>query len=101
MRRSLERIYRKHRQGMYSLALSITRRPQAAEDAVQEAFVKLWRLGPAPRGDPVAYTYAAVRNAANDGFADQAASASILSSFSLTPLAQPCHRGIVIERASR
>ncbi len=32
---------------------------------------------------------------------DQAASDSIFSNFSLAPLAQPCHRGIVIERDSR
>jgi hypothetical protein len=41
------------------------------------------------------------RHVNSDGFAAQAASAIILSSFSLAPFAQPCQRGIVIDRASR
>ena len=39
--------------------------------------------------------------AGSGGWADQAASLSILSSFSLAPFAQPCQRGIVVERPSR
>ena len=66
MRRTLERIYRQHRQGLYSLALSITRRPELAEEAVQEAFVRLWRSKAEPSGEPVAYVHAAVRNTAID-----------------------------------
>jgi len=64
MRASLERIYRRHRQGLYTLSLSITRCPSRAEDAVQEAFARLWKSGARPHGDPVAYVFAAVRNAA-------------------------------------
>jgi len=41
------------------------------------------------------------RGSNNAGLANQAASVSILSSFSLAPFAQPCQRGMVIERASR
>lgn len=65
MRRTLESIYRCHRQGLYTLALSITRQDGRAEDAVQEAFARLWRSNRRPR-DPVAYVFAAVRNAALD-----------------------------------
>lgn len=67
MRRELEEIYAEHRQGLYTLAISITRCAAAAEDAVQEAFARLWRSGCAPAGkDPVPYVFAAVRNAALD-----------------------------------
>jgi RNA polymerase sigma-70 factor (ECF subfamily) len=62
----LERIYTDHRQGLYSLALTITRAADAAEDAVHEAFVRLCRNGQTASGDPVAYVFAAVRNAAID-----------------------------------
>ena len=64
MRASLEKIYRRHRQGLYTLALSITRRPSEAEDTVQEAFARLWKSGACPQGDVVAYVFAAVRNVA-------------------------------------
>ena len=62
----LERLYTEHRQGLYSLALTITRSADAAEDAVHEAFVRLCRSGQQTSGDPVAYVFAAVRNAAID-----------------------------------
>ena len=65
---TIEAIYRRHRQGLYTLALSIAGRPEAAEDAVHDAVVRLCRPGaPRPRGDAVAYVFAAVRNAAVDG----------------------------------
>ena len=66
MRTALEGIYRQYRQGLYSLALSITREPLQAEDAVQEAFARLWRRDRPPVSDPVAYVFATVRNAAVD-----------------------------------
>ena len=66
MQGNLERIYREHRQGLYTLALAITRSPDQAEDAVHDAFVRLWRSGIEPAGDRVAYVFAAVRNAAFD-----------------------------------
>lgn len=65
-RRELEKTYLEHRQGLYTLALSITRHPEAAEDAVHEAFLRLCRRDAAPRGDAVAYVFAAVRNSAAD-----------------------------------
>jgi len=63
---SLERIYQQHRQGLYTLALAVTRRPDQAEDAVHEAFVRLCRTARKADGDPTAYVFAAVRNAAID-----------------------------------
>jgi len=66
VRTELEGIYGQHRQGLFTLALSITRRPEPAEDAVHEAFVRLCRTGRTPTGDLTAYVYAAVRNAAID-----------------------------------
>ncbi len=63
---TIEQIYRRHRHGLYTLALSIAGRPDAAEDAVHDAVVRLCRSGMKPAGDPVAYVFAAVRNAAVD-----------------------------------
>jgi RNA polymerase sigma-70 factor (ECF subfamily) len=51
---------------LYTLALSVTRCPELAEDAVHEGFTRLCRLTPDPQGDPVAYTFAVVRHAAID-----------------------------------
>ena len=64
MQRRLEEIYRDHRQGLFTLALSITRSTDLAEDAVQDAFARLWRHDGEPKGDEIAYVFAAVRNAA-------------------------------------
>jgi RNA polymerase sigma-70 factor (ECF subfamily) len=63
---TIESIYRQHRKGLFTLALSITGRPESAEDAVHEAVVRLCRANRAPTGDPVAYVFATVRNAAVD-----------------------------------
>ncbi len=66
MRQLLERIYGEHRQGLYTLALSIAGSPHRAEDAVHEAFTRLCQRAEKPSGDPVSYVFAAVRNAALD-----------------------------------
>jgi RNA polymerase sigma-70 factor (ECF subfamily) len=66
VRDTLEGIYRDHRQGLFSVALSVTRSADRAEDAVHDAFARLCRATALPQGDPVAYAYAAVRNAAID-----------------------------------
>ncbi|HUU91874.1 MAG TPA: sigma-70 family RNA polymerase sigma factor [Phycisphaerae bacterium] len=66
MKQTLEQVYRDHRQGLYTLALAITRRPEHAEDAVQDAFARLWTSDVRLTGDPVPYVFAAVRNAAVD-----------------------------------
>ena len=65
MRDRLERLYREHRQGLFTLALAITRCPNRAEDAVHESFARLWESSARP-SDPVPYAYAAVRHAAID-----------------------------------
>jgi len=64
VQQDLEQIYREHRQGLFSLALSITRCPDLAEDAVHDAVTRLWRSSVEPSGDRVAYVFASVRNAA-------------------------------------
>jgi len=61
-----ERVYKEHKQGLYALALSVTRRPDQAEDAVHDAFTRIFRTKREPTGDYVAYVYACVRNAAID-----------------------------------
>lgn len=66
MKDQLAEIYQTHRQGLYALALSVTRRPELAEDAVHDAIVRLCRTRARPAGDPVGYVFAAVRNAAID-----------------------------------
>ena len=66
MAEELTRLYRRHGQGLYSLALSITGCGSAAEDAVHDAFRRMLRLGASFNGDGRAYVFAAVRNAAID-----------------------------------
>jgi RNA polymerase sigma-70 factor, ECF subfamily len=63
--RQLEEIYRRYRQGLFTLALSIAGCAARAEDAIQDAFERLLRTD---KGQDlsVAYVFAAVRNAARD-----------------------------------
>lgn len=65
----LATVYVRHRQGLFTLALSITRCPGRAEDAVHDAFVRLCRDDESRWRDadePVAYVFSAVRHAAID-----------------------------------
>ncbi len=41
--RAFERLYRMHSGRVYGLCLRMTRRPDAAEDCVQQTFVRAWR----------------------------------------------------------
>lgn len=66
MQNDLDRLYREHRKGLFTLALAITRDAGQAEDAVHEAFTRLCRRTYHPNGDAASYIYAAVRNAARD-----------------------------------
>jgi RNA polymerase sigma-70 factor, ECF subfamily len=66
VRDQLEKTYSSQRQGLFSLALSITGCRQLAEDAVHTAFERLCRLDTAPQGDFSNYVFASVRNAARD-----------------------------------
>lgn len=61
----LDRLYQTHRDRMYLCALSVTGRADLAEDAVHEAYVKLFRLAQPPR-HLRAYVFRAIRNAAVD-----------------------------------
>lgn len=65
MRTALESVYRTHRHGLFSLAVSITGSHQLAEDSVHTAFAKLFKCS-LPPGDLVAYVFKSVRNAAID-----------------------------------
>ena len=61
----LDRLYRTHRDQMYFYALGITGCTERAEDAVHDAFVKLFKLTKQPR-QLRAYVFQTVRNAAID-----------------------------------
>ncbi|MBX3354887.1 MAG: sigma-70 family RNA polymerase sigma factor [Phycisphaeraceae bacterium] len=63
--RQIAELYRQHAQGLFSVGLAILRDSAAAEDAVHDAVSRLLASTRAER-DPVAYLYAAVRNAARD-----------------------------------
>lgn len=68
-RETLQEIYGRHKRGFFLLALSITHCSSDAEDAVHDAFARMCRGGGGvgrPRVEPVAYAFAAVRNAAID-----------------------------------
>ena len=66
MRELLETTYSEHRQSLFTLALSITRCRQQAEDAVHSAFERLCRRSGTPDGDVTGYVFATVRNTARD-----------------------------------
>ena len=61
----LVEVFREHDQRLFTSALVITGSPERAEDAVQEAFYRLFRLRAEPR-DLKAYVFRSVRNAALD-----------------------------------
>lgn len=65
MSQLLEAVYREHRKGLYSLAVTVTASHQLAEDAVHNAFERMIRTQ-MPSKNLVAYVYRAVRNAAID-----------------------------------
>ena len=60
---ALDGLYRTYRQQLFACALSVTCCPDRAEDAIQDAFYRLYRLDRSPE-DLKAYTFRAVRNAA-------------------------------------
>lgn len=63
--RHLEQIYRRHRQELLNCAFNVLRCPKEAEDAVHDAFVRLFALRLRP-WKLKAYVFRAVRNAALD-----------------------------------
>lgn len=62
----VDHIYREHRKSLCALARAITRTPDAAEDAVQQAVTQLLSCKVEPGIDLLPYVFAAVRNAAVD-----------------------------------
>jgi RNA polymerase sigma-70 factor (ECF subfamily) len=66
LRTELEQLYQKHRQSLFSVALTVTGCSSMAEDAVHEAFVRLCQKTDIPAGSLTSYVFAAVRNAAID-----------------------------------
>jgi RNA polymerase sigma-70 factor, ECF subfamily len=62
---TLEQVYREQRQQLFTCALSVTRSVDRAEDAIQEAFCRLFRLDVRPQ-NLKAYVFRTVRNAAID-----------------------------------
>lgn len=62
----LGQIYRRHRQGLFTLALSVTGNAEQAEDAVHDAVARLCRRERLDVDDPAAYLFRSVRNAALD-----------------------------------
>src|SRR5207244_13645827 len=62
----LANTYGRHRQGRFTHALLITRSPDAAEDAIHDAFLRMCRRPDGAVADPVAYVFGAVRAAAID-----------------------------------
>lgn len=71
MERLIERVYAEHRQGLFTLALSITHCPHMAEDAVHDAVARVCHNGFAVANDPVSYLFRAVRNASIDQLRQQ------------------------------
>lgn len=59
-------LYQEHRQGLFSMALALLRDPALAEDAVHDGVQSMLSRSSPPDGDPVAYLYVVVRNAALD-----------------------------------
>jgi RNA polymerase sigma-70 factor (ECF subfamily) len=60
----LAKLYARHRQGLFTAALSITGCAAQAEDAIHDAFARMCRSTPAEIIDPPAYIFTAVRRAA-------------------------------------
>lgn len=66
----MESLYREHRQGLFTYALSIVGCPQAAEDAIHNAFARLHRgskfEAESEQAKMVPYVFRCVRNCAID-----------------------------------
>ncbi len=86
---ALERCYRECRQQLFTCALAIARCPERAEDAIQEAFCRLFRLDARPR-DLKPYVFRAVRNAALDQLQGRRVSDELADEFIFDPRPGPC-----------
>jgi RNA polymerase sigma-70 factor (ECF subfamily) len=63
---TLDAVYLRYSQSLFTLALSRTGHREQAEDAVHDAFARLCSSDWQRAADPIAYVFAAVRNAALD-----------------------------------
>lgn len=86
----LERVYCECRQQLFTCALVITRSPACAEDAVHDAFCRLFRHDQRP-ADLKAYVFRAVRNAALDQVRRHSARSESLPDFIFDSQSQPEH----------
>lgn len=85
---ALEKLYLECRQQLFTCALAITRRPDRAEDAIQDAFYNLFRLNKKPRRLK-SYVFRAVRNAAVDQIRRSPPLSEPLDAFIFDPGASP------------
>jgi len=63
--KALDQLYQRHRQQFFNCAMNVLKCPDQAEDAVHEAFVKLFGLPQTP-WNLKSYAFRTVRNAALD-----------------------------------
>jgi len=85
---ALQEIYRDCRQQLLTCALAITRCHDRAEEAIQEAFYRLFRLNKKPR-HLKAYVFRTVRNAAIDQVRRNPPPADEVHEFIFDPGANP------------
>jgi len=88
VRREMQRIYERHGSQLFTYALSITRCPGLAEDAIHEAFCRGLRLREAP-GSLKAYMFRSVRNAAIDQLRRQGKTSSLCEDYIFDSSAEP------------
>jgi RNA polymerase sigma-70 factor (ECF subfamily) len=79
---ALDQVYSECRQQLFTCALAITRCPDIAEDAIQEAFYRLFRLNCQPQNIK-AYVFRAVRNAAIDQVRKNSAPVNSIPEFAM------------------
>ena len=85
---TLDQIYCQHRQQLFTCALAVTRCADRAEDAIQEAFCRLFRLDARPQ-NLKAYVFRAVRNAAIDQVRNNPAPGEAIPEFIFDPRPGP------------
>ena len=85
---ALERFYCEHRRQLFTCALAVTRCPERAEDAIQEAFSRLFRLRAEPE-NLKSYVFRSVRNAAVDQVRRRPTPVEVDMDFIFDPEANP------------
>ena len=88
LRREMKRIYERYGSQLFTCALSVTRCPSLAEDAIHEAFCRGIRLREAPR-NLKAYMFRSVRNAAIDQLRRQGKASSLCEDYIFDSSAEP------------